>query len=263
MAGMSSSRTLPMLRLAFVLAVALSLLSRVSALRRFLQTGGNGTVTVTTTTTTSTSVSNSTTYGPDGSVISTGSTTAAGSGGTGTGGSTASGGGTGGGGSSSSGGSTGSGGGTSSGGSSSTVNLNAPTRYSAVSRLNNGEGYDLTAKFTVDANITAAKQNVLFQFLLMKVPTSPPPVLSKPAYYTSSGALITDLACTFTPQADPTTLSCGLGSEVALSLPFKAGGKVKSLIDAGFFASPSSAYSSITVNGIELRGQIVPTVTNL
>ncbi|CAI5471227.1 unnamed protein product [Closterium sp. Yama58-4] len=293
-------------------------------------------------TTKSTTVSNSTTYGPDGSVISTGgavTTTGAGgtstpSGGSVSGGSTGNSGGTSSGGSAT-GNSTGSSGGTSSGGSasggstgssggtSSTTVIKGLTRYQASSDLNTHG--DTSAKCIFDTNMyvqctvppcvdaggpctsplhltpashpcisplhltpashpcisplcfnppmllhfnpsmrsTLSTQRSLFTLSITGVPDDPAPVFSNVSYYTSAGQLVVEFACAPTATSTPGAYFCSAKQVVNLSDMNTPGNRFKVLVDAGLFSNPKGFYAAINVNGTELRGEIITTISSL
>ncbi|CAI5475918.1 unnamed protein product [Closterium sp. Yama58-4] len=254
------------------------------------------TTTITTSTTKSTTVSNSTTYGSDGPVISTGvTTTGAGgttstpSGGSASGGSTGNSGGTSSGGSASgnstgssgrtssggsaSRGSTGSSGGTSSGGSasgnstgssggtSSTTVIKGLTRYQASSDLN--PYGDTSGKFIFDTNITLSTQRSLYTLTITGVPDSPAPVFSNVTYYTSAGQLVVEFACVPQATSTPGAYLCSGKQVLNLSDINTPGNRFKAVVDAGLFANPNGFYAAVNVNGAELRGEVITTISSL
>ncbi|CAI5943551.1 unnamed protein product [Closterium sp. NIES-65] len=120
-----------------------------------------------------------------------------------------------------------------------------------------------SAKFNVDVNITSAQQRALYSFTVMRVPSSPAPVFSNSSYHTTAGQLIAEFTCVPKPTSTLGTYRCTASTLANITVPFRPVSRVKALVDAGFFSNPTSFYSSIKVNGVALRGDIIASVANL
>ncbi|CAI5475901.1 unnamed protein product [Closterium sp. Yama58-4] len=121
----------------------------------------------------------------------------------------------------------------------------------------------MSANFNVDVNITSAQQRALFTFTVKAVPKTPVPVFSNSSYRTNSGQLVATFACVPKPMTMVGIYLCTASSLTNLTVPFRPVNRPKALVDAGFFSNPSGFYSTITVNGVTLRGGITASVANL
>ncbi|CAI5523857.1 unnamed protein product, partial [Closterium sp. Naga37s-1] len=139
--------------------------------------------------------------------------------------------------------------------------INVPMRLRTASVLTSKT--NMTAKFNVDVNITSAQQRALFIFTVTNVPSSPVPVFSNSSYHTNAGQLVATFACVPKPITFLNTYLCTSSSLANITVPFRPVNRPKALVDAGFFSNPSGFYSTITVNGVTLRGGITASVANL
>ncbi|CAI6000406.1 unnamed protein product [Closterium sp. NIES-64] len=119
-----------------------------------------------------------------------------------------------------------------------------------------GSQTNMGAKFIVDVNIA------LFIFTVTNVPSSPLPVFSNSSYHTNAGHLVATFACVPKPITFLNTYLCTTSSLANITVPFRPVNRPKALVDAGF-SNPSGFYSTISVNGVTLRGGITASVANL
>ncbi|CAI5494338.1 unnamed protein product [Closterium sp. Naga37s-1] len=126
-----------------------------------------------------------------------------------------------------------------------------------------GSQTNMGAKFIVDVNITSAQQRAVFIFTVTNVPSSPAPVFSNSSYHTNTGQLVATFACVPKPITILGIYLCTASSLANVTMPFRPVNRVKALVDAGFFSNPTAFYSTITVNGVTLRGGITASVANL
>ncbi|CAI5486066.1 unnamed protein product [Closterium sp. Naga37s-1] len=121
----------------------------------------------------------------------------------------------------------------------------------------------MSANFNVDVNITSAQQRALFIFTVTNVPSSPAPVFSNSSYHTNAGQLVATFACMPKPITVLGIYLCTASSLANITVPFRPVNRPKALVNAGFFSNPTAFYSTITVNGVTLRGSITASVANL
>ncbi|CAI5512081.1 unnamed protein product [Closterium sp. Naga37s-1] len=126
-----------------------------------------------------------------------------------------------------------------------------------------GSQTNMGARFIVDVNITSTQQRALFIFTVTNVPRTPAPVFSNSSYHTNAGHLVATFACVPKPITILGIYICTASSLANITVPFKPVNRPKALVDAGFFSNPSGFYSTITVNGVMLRGGITASVANL
>ncbi|CAI5943522.1 unnamed protein product [Closterium sp. NIES-65] len=119
------------------------------------------------------------------------------------------------------------------------------------------------ANFNIDVNITSTQQRALFTFTVTAVPISPAPVFSNSSYHTNAGQLVATFACVPKPTIMLGIYQCTASSLANITVPFRPVNRPKALVDAGLFSNPSGFYSTISVNGVSLRGGITTSVANL
>ncbi|CAI5964857.1 unnamed protein product [Closterium sp. NIES-64] len=110
---------------------------------------------------------------------------------------------------------------------------------------------------------TSTQQRALFTFTVTAVPISPAPVFSNSSYHTNAGQLVATFACVPKPTIMLGIYQCTASSLANITVPFRPVNRPKALVDAGLFSNPSGFYSTISVNGVSLRGGITTSVANL
>ncbi|CAI5511035.1 unnamed protein product [Closterium sp. Naga37s-1] len=119
----------------------------------------------------------------------------------------------------------------------------------------------LTGSCALRADVSSTYQSFTFTSSVAGIPIGKSATVTAAGFYRlSTGALVKAIPCTAKADTATGTWSCNANGGAQLTSAYVPINPIEPLKSAGVFASPSSFFFSVNVDGVEVKGNVVASV---
>ncbi|CAI5477602.1 unnamed protein product [Closterium sp. Yama58-4] len=137
----------------------------------------------------------------------------------------------------------------------------AVKRYVASASTLASSNRALTGSCSLRADVTSTYQSFTYTLSVAGIPVGKSATVTAAGFYrVSTGALVKAIPCTAKADTATGTWSCDADGGAQLTSAYVPIDPISALVSAGVYASPSSFYFSVKVDGVEVKGNVVASI---